>query len=165
MALFSFPTPFAMRGAGADEGQIRLFEPRPSNYFLRERAVSACASADGGLRERPCGIVGGGDPQTRQTPCGTARRTVGAILAIAALLGPEGGSRLRRPRWAGLSWAGWQVCGLGSAWLATATSGALLQPEREPSAVLGLRSVRCMTLRMRTPRRNLCALTNCRPWH
>ena len=29
---------------------------------------------------------------------------MGAILAIAALLGPEGGSRLRRPRWAGLSW-------------------------------------------------------------
>lgn len=93
--------PFAMRGAGADEGQIRLFEPTPSNCFPRERAVSACASPDGGLR---CGIVGGGDPQTakrRAEPRGALARSWQSRLCwgqrAEAACGDRGGPGYRGP--------------------------------------------------------------------
>lgn len=86
---------------GADEGQIRLFEPTPSNCFPRERAVSACASPDGGLR---CGIVGGGDPQTakrRAEPRGALARSWQSRLCwgqrAEAACGDRGGPGYRGP--------------------------------------------------------------------
>jgi hypothetical protein len=141
MALFSFPTALRYAGwGGADEGQIRLFQPTPATASL-ESARSAPARHPTAVcvavllaavipkppnavrnREAHCGR----DPGNRGFVGARGRKPLAATAVGRAIVGRMAG------------------CGLGSAWLATATSGALLQPEREPSAVLGLRSVRCI---------------------